>query len=74
MTDFFYLIDKIPQCFDKKSKTKTNILMQFSLLVFYCTKSIKFHFEWGTKLLDQNQETGHDCDVSRFCTPPGTEI
>ena len=26
--------------------------------MFWCTKSIKFHFRWGTKLRDQKQGTG----------------
>ena len=32
--------------------------------MFWCTKSIKFHFRWGTKLQDQKQGTGNDCDVN----------
>ena len=28
-----------------------------------CTKSVKFHFRWGTKPRDQKQETENDCDV-----------
>ena len=31
--------------------------------MFWCTKSIKFHFRWGTKPCNQKQETGNDCDV-----------
>ena len=31
--------------------------------MFQCTKSIKFHFRWGTKPRDQKQDTGNDCDV-----------
>ena len=31
--------------------------------MFWCTKSVKFHFRWGTKPRDQKQETGNDCDV-----------
>ena len=30
----------------------------------WCSKSIKFHFRWGTKPRDQKQETGNDCDVN----------
>ena len=32
--------------------------------MFWCTKSIKFHFRWGTKPRDQKQGTGNDCDVN----------
>ena len=32
--------------------------------MFWCAKSIKFHFRWGTKPRDQKQETGNDCDVN----------
>ena len=31
--------------------------------MFWCTKSVKFHFRWGTKPRDQKQETGNKCDV-----------
>ena len=31
--------------------------------MFWCIKSIKFHFWWVTKLRDQKQETENDCDV-----------
>ena len=31
--------------------------------MFQCTKSVKFHFRWGTKPRDQKQETENDCDV-----------
>ena len=31
--------------------------------MFWCTKSVKFHCQWGTKPQDQKQETGNDCDV-----------
>ena len=31
--------------------------------MFWFTKSVKFHFRWGTKLRDQKQETGNECDV-----------
>ena len=31
--------------------------------MFCFTKSIKFRFPWGTKLRDQKQEAGNDCDV-----------
>ena len=32
--------------------------------MFWCTKSIKFHFRWGTKPRDQKQGTGNDYDVN----------
>ena len=32
--------------------------------MFWCTKSIKFHFWWGTKSRDQKQGTENDCDVN----------
>ena len=31
--------------------------------MFWCTKSVKFHFRLGTKPRDQKQDTGNDCDV-----------
>ena len=31
--------------------------------MFWCTKSVKFHFRWGTKSRDQKQETGNDCGL-----------
>ena len=31
--------------------------------MFWCTKSVKFHFRWGTKARDHKQETGIDCDA-----------
>ena len=37
---------------------------RFSFPVFWYTKSIKFHFRWGTKPRDQKQGTGNDCDVN----------
>ena len=37
--------------------------MAIFLPVFWCTKSVKFHFRWGTRPRDQKQETGNDCDV-----------
>ena len=38
--------------------------------MFWCTKSVKFHFLWGTKLRDQKQETGNDCDLWRHFRSP----
>ena len=32
--------------------------------MFWCAKSVKFHFRWGTKPRHQKQETGNDCDVN----------
>ena len=32
--------------------------------MFWFTKSIKFHFRWGTKPRDQKLGTGNDCDVN----------
>ena len=37
---------------------------RFSFRLFWCTKSIKFHFRWGTKPRNQKQETGNDYDVN----------
>ena len=31
--------------------------------MFWCTKNVKFHFQWKTKPWDQKQGTGYDCDV-----------
>ena len=31
--------------------------------MFWCTKSVKFHLRWGTKLREQKQEAVNDCDV-----------
>ena len=33
------------------------------MAVFWCTKSVKFHFRWGTKQPDQKQDTRNDCDI-----------
>ena len=46
---FFVCLIKSPQCTDKYSKKR------FSFPVFWCTKSIKFHFWWGTKPRDQKR-------------------
>ena len=32
--------------------------------MFWCAKSVKFYFRWGTKPRHQKQETGNDCDVN----------
>ena len=42
---------------------KKNFRQRFSFPVFWCTKSVKFHFQWGTKRRDQKEDTGNDCDV-----------
>ena len=71
---FFLFIFSIksPQCTDKYRKTifslaysKNIFSIAISFPVFRCTKSIKFHFRWGTKLRNQKQETGNDCDVNQ---------
>ena len=31
--------------------------------MFWCTKSVKFHFWWGVKPRDKKQETGNDCNI-----------
>ena len=64
MTDVFFFICPIksPQCTDKYSKKK-HIRQRFSCPMFWSTKNVKFHFLWGTKPRDPNQETGYDCDV-----------
>ena len=41
---------KCPQCTDKNSKKN-------SIAIFLLRESVKFHFRWGTKPRDQNQET-----------------
>ena len=38
--------------------------------MFWCAKSVKFHFRWGTKLRHQKQETGNDCDVNSKDSKP----
>ena len=43
--------------------SKKYIRYRFFFDVFWCTKNVKFHFQWGTKPRDQKQETGYDCDV-----------
>ena len=43
--------------------------------MFWCAKSVKFHFRWGTKPRHQKQETGNDCDViSGFQAPRKTDF
>ena len=32
--------------------------------MFWCAKSVKFHFRWGTKPWHQKQETGNYCDIN----------
>ena len=40
---------------------KKNFPWWFSFPVFWCTKSVKFYFQW-VHPQDQKQETGNDCD------------
>ena len=64
MTDFFLIcLIKSPQCTDKYSKEKFSIGISFLVFWCTCTKSVKFHFQWGTKSRDQKQETGNNCDI-----------
>ena len=58
---FIYSI-KSPQCTDINSKENFSIAIFFPRV--WCTKSVKFHFRWGTKLRDQNQDIGNNCDVN----------
>ena len=56
MTDFFLFARlNLPNAL--LSMAKKNSIAIF-LPLFWCTKSVKFHFRWGTKLRDQEQETG----------------
>ena len=47
----------------KTIHSKKYFRWRFSFPVFWCTKSVKFHFRWGTKPRDQKHETGNDSDV-----------
>ena len=63
MTDLFFICSiKSPQCTDKYSGKVFSLAIFLSVL--WCTKSIKFHFRWGTKPRDQKQGTGNDSDVN----------
>ena len=39
------------------------MFQRFSFPVFWCAKSVKFHFQWGTKPQGQKQGIGNDCDI-----------
>ena len=63
MTDFFlFAQSNLPNVLI--STAKKFFPKRFSFPVFWCTKSIKFHFRLGTKPRDQKQGTGNDCDVN----------
>ena len=62
MTDCLIDLIKSPQCTDKNCPNKILVAIYLSRALMY--QNVEFRFHWGTKLRDQKQETGNDCDVT----------